>query len=73
VTDDVGVTSATLHWTDPGGKSGSTSMALRSGQWHAPLGPFGSGTVTWHVTAADAAGNTGTGSTNKLTVNICIG
>jgi hypothetical protein len=74
VTDDVGVTSATLTWTDPSGVAGSKPMAFGNGVWTATLGPFSkTGTARWLVTAADAAGNTGSGAANSILVDVCIG
>jgi hypothetical protein len=73
VTDNIAVTTATLHWTDASGKPGSTSMTLRGADWNAQLGPFGAGTVIWYITATDAAGNVGTGPKATLVVDPCIG
>ncbi len=59
ITDDVGVSSAQLSWTDSDGQqTGSVPMSLSGGVWSADLGPFSvPGSVPVTVTAADAAGN----------------
>ncbi|MBB4909744.1 RNA polymerase sigma factor [Actinophytocola algeriensis] len=62
-TDNVGVTTMMLRWTDPAGVPGSTAMQFIRGAWRATLGPFSnSGDVPWTVTASDAEGNTGSRS-----------
>lgn len=71
ITDDTGVASATLSWTDPNGKPGSRTMTLANNTWQAALGPFPLGNVTWRVTATDAVGNTTTGSPGSLAVRTC--
>jgi RNA polymerase sigma factor (sigma-70 family) len=66
-TDNVGVVSAVLSWTDPDGAPRSAAMSLVRGAWRATLGPFyTSGPVPWTVTASDAEGNAGTAS-GKIT------
>lgn len=73
VTDNVGVAAVTLVWTDPNNKPGTTGMKPQAnGQWQAPMGPFPRGTVRWHITATDAAGNLATGPTANLIVHPCI-
>jgi RNA polymerase sigma factor (sigma-70 family) len=69
-TDNVGVTSATLSWDGPGdAPGGSKGMANNGKTWTAVLGPFDfSGTVTWTVTATDAAGNTSSQRTGTISV-----
>lgn len=69
-TDNVGVTSANLSWNGPGEASGgSKGMANNGKTWTAVLGPFDfSGTVTWTVTATDAAGNTSSPATGTISV-----
>jgi RNA polymerase sigma factor (sigma-70 family) len=71
--DNVGVTSMTVRWTDASGKPGSAPMSLANGVWSAVIGPFGTGSVTWHTVAADAAGNVATGPDDKFSVSGCIG
>jgi RNA polymerase sigma factor (sigma-70 family) len=72
IEDDTGVASATLNWTSPSGKSSRWPMTLREGVWHAPLGPFGAeGWAEWSITAADAAGNSVTGSPDSVWVDYC--
>jgi RNA polymerase sigma factor (sigma-70 family) len=74
VTDNVGVNTVTLLWTDPNNKPGSAGMKLQAnGRWQASMGPFPTGTVRWHVTASDAAGNVATGPASSVVVNGCIG
>jgi RNA polymerase sigma factor (sigma-70 family) len=72
-TDNVGVTSMAVKWTDPNGKPGSAPMALGNGVWSAVIGPFAQGTVIWLTTATDAEGNTATGPDAKFAVAGCIG
>jgi RNA polymerase sigma factor (sigma-70 family) len=68
-TDDVGVTSAVLRWTDAAGVPGSAPMSFLRGYWRGTLGPVTSqGPVPWTVTFSDAAGNTAT-SGGKITAN----
>jgi hypothetical protein len=58
-TDDVGVTSAVLTWTDAAGVPGSDPMTFLRGYWRGTLGPVTAvGPVPWTVTFSDAAGNT---------------
>jgi hypothetical protein len=74
VTDDVGVVSATLTYTDPGGGRRSEPMTFGNGVWTASMGPFGwEGNSQWQVTATDAAGNTGKGEPTLMLVAICPG
>jgi RNA polymerase sigma factor (sigma-70 family) len=72
ITDNVGVTSATLSWTGDGG-SGSAGMGHDGDSWFASMGPFSStGSVSWTITATDAAGNTASGGGGKISVEPCI-
>lgn len=73
VSDNVGVTSARLTWTGPGEEGGgSRAMSGSGGTWTATLGPFSSqGTVTYTVTATDAAGNTSTPRSGTVSVSGC--
>lgn len=69
ITDNVGVTSATLNWAGPDGTSGSKAMSPAGNEWSLTIGPFVKpGTGTWSLSASDAAGNTSTG-TGKFTVD----
>jgi hypothetical protein len=67
ITDNVGVTGATVSWTGPDG-SGSAKMSPDGDSWFASVGPFQtSGSVEWTITATDAAGNqTSTGGKNAV-------
>jgi RNA polymerase sigma factor (sigma-70 family) len=57
VTDNVGVTGATVSWSGAGG-SGSAGMSPDGESWFASIGPFvANGSVEWSITATDAAGN----------------
>jgi hypothetical protein len=69
ITDDVGVTGATVSWSGPGG-SGSAEMAPDGGTWFASVGPFtADGSVAWTITATDAAGNQATAGGKNSVVN----
>ena len=74
VTDNVGVTSVTVHWNGPSGP-GSGPMALKGTRWNGTIGPFmKTGAATWFITATDAAGNTATSPTNSFKISdVCIG
>jgi RNA polymerase sigma factor (sigma-70 family) len=70
VTDDVGVTSATLTWS--GASSGSKAMSPDGNIWFADLSDFPEpGTVSWSVTATDAAGNVSSPRSGRITVRGC--
>ncbi|HEV2781807.1 MAG TPA: hypothetical protein VGX25_20670 [Actinophytocola sp.] len=72
MTDDVGVVSATLTYTDPGGGEREEPMKFGNGVWTANMGPFNwNGNSRWQVTATDAAGNTGKGEAKLVLVEIC--
>jgi hypothetical protein len=72
VTDESGVASARLHWTDASGAAGSTAMAARGGRFSARLGPFaGGGTVTCWVEAVDTMGNRGRSGERTVVVSPC--
>jgi RNA polymerase sigma factor (sigma-70 family) len=72
ITDNVGVTSATLSWSGDGG-SGSTEMGHDGDTWFASMGPFTStGSEAWTITATDAAGNTASGGGGKISVDSCV-
>jgi RNA polymerase sigma factor (sigma-70 family) len=71
ITDDVGVTGATVSWSGPGG-SGSAGMAPDGDTWFASVGPFtADGSVAWTITATDAAGNQATAGGKNSVVN-CV-
>ncbi|HEY0448310.1 sigma-70 family RNA polymerase sigma factor [Actinophytocola sp.] len=71
VADNVGVASVILSWTGPDGP-GSAAMSRNGNQWTGTLGPFpSSGTVSWTIAAADAAGNPAPPTGGRLTVNPC--
>lgn len=74
VVDEVGVESATLTWTGPGeSPGGSKTMSQKGNTWSAVLGSFSSqGTVTWTVTATDAAGNTSKPRSGTISVSDCF-
>jgi RNA polymerase sigma factor (sigma-70 family) len=71
--DDVGVVSVVLGWSGPDG-SGSRPMSQDGDRWYGTLGTFAqSGTVSWSVTATDAAGNTSAPAGGTTGVDNCIG
>lgn len=71
--DDVGVVSVVLGWSGPDG-SGSRPMSQDGDRWYGTLGTFTqSGTVSWSVTATDAAGNTSAPAGGSTGVDYCIG
>jgi len=68
ITDNVGVSSATLYYDDGSG-SRNTAMTGSGSSYSAKIGPFAAGkTVTYHVEAKDAAGNTAKSSPGSFTV-----
>ena len=71
--DNVGVAFGTLSWTGPGETpGGSQRMSGAGGTFSGTLGPFSNGgSVTWSVTATDAAGNTSAARTGTITVSDC--
>jgi RNA polymerase sigma factor (sigma-70 family) len=76
VTDNVGVATVTVSWTSKNNGSGSKDLTLQpSGVWQATIGPFPAtgDTVTWQLTATDAARNSTKGTTATFTTFTCIG
>jgi RNA polymerase sigma factor (sigma-70 family) len=73
VTDNVGVGSVKANWTHSNKKTGTVTMTLQpNGRWQGTLGPFPRGNVTWSVVATDTSGNTTTGPTGTIFVDVCI-
>jgi len=72
ITDNVGVTSATLSWSGDGG-SGSVAMSGNGDTWTATMGPFDTpgGGVDWTITATDAAGNASSGKGGRISIVDC--
>lgn len=72
ITDNVGVASAIVRWSG-GQTEGSEAMSRKGDTWFADVGPFDSeDSISWTVTATDAAGNTQS-RTGSLRVNNCGG
>ncbi|OLF13528.1 RNA polymerase sigma factor [Actinophytocola xanthii] len=71
--DDVGVVSVVLSWSGPDG-SGSSAMSQDGDRWYGTLGSFAqTGTVSWSVTATDAAGNASAPAGGSTDVDYCLG
>lgn len=67
VTDASPVTSATLHYVDPGAGPTSRPMSRDGDTWVTWIGPYcAEGIVPAYVTATDSAGNTATGPTAAM-------
>jgi hypothetical protein len=72
VTDNVGVASVTLTYSDPGGGKREEPMTSGNGVWTATMGPFNwEGNSEWQVTATDKAGNTASGEATLMLVAFC--
>jgi RNA polymerase sigma factor (sigma-70 family) len=71
VSDESTLSSVRLSWTGPSG-AGSATMRLGGSGWTAQMGPFPvGGSVTMHVTATDARGNTTRGPSSTVNVDPC--
>ncbi|MFL6145381.1 MAG: sigma-70 family RNA polymerase sigma factor [Labedaea sp.] len=72
--DNVGVTSVTVQWSSKSNGSGSTGLSPQpGGVWSGRVGPFAKAdTITWQLTAADAAGNKATGAPGTFNVQPCV-